>query len=311
MRVRAYLRLTSDHRVPSEEPVGRRRGGGAGARTACGDAGIQRLHGAARRRLAQERQEGVHERRAGRDRKRRRKAQRHPHVLDIALADSVRMRSEEAPQGHFEGLRMAIRSRALLVRRCGRIASPTAPERRPPKRIRRRYAAESCAGSRVAFRFRCMRPGKQRRELRPNPSTALSRTPATQRSEVEGYPGSSATTCREAAPTLAFRKGLLQGNQIHPCQLLAPPSPRSAKPSGGRGRGGGWLGEAGGRRERRGGWARAAIDSRALSSTKRLGEAPPTPLGPSPRVGPPGHSLRERGEGGGAAGLSSPLYAPI
>src|SRR5215203_4367785 len=78
-------------------------------------------------------------------------------------------------------------------------------------------------------------PGKAAERAAPKPLTALSRTPATQRSEVEGYPGSSATTCREAAPNLAFRKGLLQGNQIHPCQLLAPPSPRSAKPSGGEG----------------------------------------------------------------------------
>src|SRR5215216_1957727 len=62
--------------------------------------------------------------------------------------------------------------------------------------------------------------------------------------------------------------------------LLPPPARRSRV--AGRGRGGGWLGEARGRRERRGGWARAAIDSRAQSSRKRLGEAPPTPLGLCP-----------------------------
>ncbi|MFL5126683.1 MAG: hypothetical protein ACJ8CS_15820, partial [Microvirga sp.] len=39
---------------------------------------------------------------------------------------------------------------------------------------------------------RCMRPGKQRMELALALSTALSRTPATQRSGVEGDPGPSA-----------------------------------------------------------------------------------------------------------------------
>src|SRR5829696_8434155 len=42
-------------------------------------------------------------------------------------------------------------------------------------------------------------PGKAVERAAPKPSTALSRKPVTQRSEVEGYPGPSARTCREAA----------------------------------------------------------------------------------------------------------------
>ena len=45
-------------------------------------------------------------------------------------------------------------------------------------------------------------------ELALGLSTALSRTPATERSEVEGDPGPSARSCREAAPNLTFRRGL-------------------------------------------------------------------------------------------------------
>ena len=41
------------------------------------------------------------------------------------------------------------------------------------------------------------------------PSTALSRKPVTERSGVEGYPGPSARTRREAAPNVTFRRGLL------------------------------------------------------------------------------------------------------
>ena len=44
-----------------------------------------------------------------------------------------------------------------------------------------------------------------------SPSTALSRKPATERSAVEGYPGPSARTCREAAPNLIFRRDRLLG----------------------------------------------------------------------------------------------------
>ena len=38
-------------------------------------------------------------------------------------------------------------------------------------------------------------PGKTVERAAPKPSTALSRKPATERSEVEGYPGPSATSC--------------------------------------------------------------------------------------------------------------------
>src|SRR3954465_7452106 len=47
-------------------------------------------------------------------------------------------------------------------------------------------------------------PGKAMERAAPKPSTALSRTPGTQRSEVEGDPGPSARTRREAAPNLTF-----------------------------------------------------------------------------------------------------------
>src|SRR5215207_9181829 len=50
-------------------------------------------------------------------------------------------------------------------------------------------------------------PGKAVERAAPKPSTALSRTPATQRSGVEGDPGPSARTRREAAPN-SFRRGL-------------------------------------------------------------------------------------------------------
>src|SRR5215208_502927 len=76
--------------------------------------------------------------------------------------------------------------------------------------------------------------------------------------------------------------------------LLPPPS---AKPSGGEGQGWGWLGEARGRRERCSGWARAPIDTCAFPSTKRLGEAPPTPLGPRPESALPATRLRRAGGG--------------
>src|SRR5215213_10493421 len=78
--------------------------------------------------------------------------------------------------------------------------------------------------------------------------------------------------------------------------LLPPPARRSRV--AGRGRGGGWLGEARGRRGRGGGWARAAFDARARSPTKHLGKRPP-PRSGFARVGPPRHSASaERGEGG-------------
>jgi len=97
--------------------------------------------------------------------------------------------------------RHSLRERGREMR-SAEICGCRSPLKRPLRNTNdrlRRFAADRCAGSRVAFRFRCMRPGKQRMELALGLSTALSRTPATQRSGVEGDPGSSARSCREAA----------------------------------------------------------------------------------------------------------------
>ena len=118
---------------------------------------------------------------------------------------------EEAPRGSTPHLARASPESALPATRfasggremrSAEICGCRSPLKRPLRNTNdrlRRFAADRCAGSRVAFRFRCMRPGKQRMELALGLSTALSRTPATQRSGVEGDPGSSARSCREAA----------------------------------------------------------------------------------------------------------------
>src|SRR5829696_4425313 len=49
-----------------------------------------------------------------------------------------------------------------------------------------------------------------------NFSTTLSWTPGTERSGVEGNPGPSARTRREAAPNRTFRRGLRSGEGAHP-----------------------------------------------------------------------------------------------
>src|SRR5215210_9604207 len=88
-----------------------------------------------------------------------------------------------------------------------------------------------------------MRPGKQRMELALALSTALSRTPATQRSGVEGDPGPSARTRREAAPNLTLRGGwlrvaldpVLAHDRTPGAQLLVEEGAQLLRPAEGRG----------------------------------------------------------------------------
>ncbi len=103
----------------------------------------------------------------------------------------------------------------------------------------------------------------------------------------------------------------LRGIRIHTCRLLAPPSPRSAKPSGGEGQGWGVVGRG----------------ERATRMMRRLGqgahrqprlitdEAPwrsaPHPARPSAESALPATRFASGAREELRAGLSSPLYAPI
>jgi hypothetical protein len=71
--------------------------------------------------------------------------------------------------------------------------------------------AACCAGSRVAFRFAaCAR--ECRGGIGANPSTALSRKPATERSGVEGYPGPSARLAKRRLLFLSQRSPTGEGS---------------------------------------------------------------------------------------------------
>ena len=74
-------------------------------------------------------------------------------------------------------------------------------------------------------------PGKAVERAAPKPSTALSRTPSTQRSGVEGDPGPSARTRREAAPNSAFAEVSLERKRVgspqpSPARGRGAPAPR-------------------------------------------------------------------------------------
>src|SRR6476620_5438637 len=87
--------------------------------------------------------------------------------------------------------------------------------------IRCRFAASSCAGSRIAFHFASLRyrlPGKARLMVWAQLSPLLSRAHA---AKAECDPGPSARLRREAAPN-SFRRGLLtQGARAEPKRALA------------------------------------------------------------------------------------------
>ena len=121
--------------------------------------------------------------------------------------------------------------------------------------------AGSCAGSRVAFRFRCMRPGKQRMEL--------ARTP--------------------------LRTGLPRLTHVGFATLFPPPARRNRV--AGRGRGEGWRGKARGRRERRGAWARGSHRQPRLIVDRSVSGKHPPPRSGFARVGPP-PPLASRAGGG-------------
>ena len=92
-------------------------------------------------------------------------------------------------------------------------AEPAVPcpasDRSLRKKVRCRFAAACCAGSRVAFRLRCMRPGKQWRELRPNPQQLFPGSLQRSESGVEGYPGPSAIMCE--APLILLSRAAPSG----------------------------------------------------------------------------------------------------
>ena len=82
-----------------------------------------------------------------------------------------------------------------------------------------------------------MRPGKQRMELALGLSTALSRTPATQRSGVEGDPGPSARLAKRRLLFLSQRSPSGRGGRA-PSPRAFPPRRRSSRcqRAGGAGR---------------------------------------------------------------------------
>src|SRR5215204_2079748 len=95
------------------------------------------------------------------------------------------------------------------------------------KSIRRRFAAASGAGSRIAFHCASLRsrlPGKEWRRDSYSSLPLLSRAHA---AKAECDPGPSATSCREAAHrSFVFRSGLFSGLR-HPHISALRISPRS------------------------------------------------------------------------------------